>query len=320
MLSRRHLRIKVLQALYAFFQNETEDLIRGEKTLINSLEKFIELVFWQLGVLPELHFIAERRIEDNRRKHLPSDEDINPNLRFVENKLLLALSKNRSLKRAMLQYKVIWMEDEEIVRKLFNEIRNSGTYKEFMQENTSSFIEDKGFILKLYKKEICNSGTLLTFYDDRNIFWAEELDHANIIVQKLLKGIEEENHENYTIPPIFEFKPSHENEDLAFLLTLFRKSILSSEQFNELIVKKTENWDFERIAMMDVIILKMALTELVEFPSIPIKVSMNEYIELAKRFSTPKSSIFVNGILDKLMAEMMEQGMIKKAGRGLISE
>ena len=318
MLSRRHLRIKVVQALYAFFQSDNDRLDLGEKQLLLSINKLYELHLNQLSFLIAVRDFAEKRIEEAKKKHFPTEEDINPNTKFINNRIFKKLSSNRDFCKNEEAYKISWIDEEEMIRKFFTSFKDSSDYINYMNSDVDSFEEDQKFILKLIKKHLSSFEILENYYEDKSIYWADDFHTANYLALRTIQTFAEDHDEYKLLPSIYK-SSGENNEDKSFIISLFRKTILKSEKYEEMIEEKAKNWEIERIAIMDVLLLKMALAELLEFPSIPIKVTMNEYIELAKYFSTSKSGVFVNGILDKLIESLKAEDKIKKVGRGLMT-
>jgi N utilization substance protein B len=320
MLSRRHLRVKVLQALYAYFQSGNSDILLGEKQLLLSINKLHELFFWQFSFLIELTRFAEQRIEENRHKHFPTPEDLNPSLNFVQNKLLSAINDNRDFRRKEDLYKINWSQEQEMVRKFYQLLRESPDYDQYMKIENPTFTVDKKFVYSIIEKLFTDFELLESFYEEKSIYFVDDFHLVSELMLKFLKFFDKDFNEFSTFPGIYRTDNDEVNEDLVFVKDLFRKTIGHSEEYGELIAGYTSNWEQERIAVMDMLILKIALTELVEFRSIPVKVSMNEYIEISKYFSTSRSSIFINGILDKMIQDFRKEGRIVKTGRGLLDE
>jgi N utilization substance protein B len=315
MLSRRHLRIKALQSLYAFIQSHNDRLDYGEKELLRSLDKLYEIYIYQLSLLVEIVDYAKKRIEENSRKFYPTEEDLNPNTRFVDNRVIRQLTENKSYNIYVDKYKISWVDEEEMIRKLFIEVRDSKYFREYMNSPECSYEDDKEILIKIVKKIISESDSLHFYYEEKNIYWADDFYTANYLVIKTIKGFDKRQNELTPLPTLFK---NNSDEDREFLINLFRKVILRSDEYFTMIEKKVKNWESDRLAVMDILLLKMALAELLEFPSIPIKVTLNEYIELSKMFSTPKSKVFINGILDKMISELKRNNEIKKTGRGLL--
>jgi N utilization substance protein B len=318
MLYRRHLRIKALQALYAYFTGGNSDFVSGEKELLKSINQVYELFVWQLSFIIEIKRFAEYRIEENKKKFLPTEEDLNPNLKFVKNKALIYLENNRDLKRKEELFKINWGEQQEMVRKFYVEMRQSDYYKDYMNNPKSDFGEDRLFLIKLVDLHLSNFDLLRSFYEEKSIYFADSYDLVIILLIKFFDTLSKRHNEFSPLPGIYKTETAHINDDKEFLRTLYRKVIVNSEKYDEILKLRTKNWDYDRIPLMDLIILKMALVEFMELPTVPVKVTLNEYIELTKYFSTAKSKVFVNGVLDKLIRDFKKEGKITKTGRGLV--
>ena len=319
MLSRRQLRIKVLQALYAFFQSKENRIDIAEKKLLKSIEKLYELYIFQLSFILEIFEYAEKRIEEAKNKFLPTESDLNPNKKFINNKFLKQLSENKDLIKKIDALKISWSDEKNLIRKTFLKISESNKYKDYMSLSYNSYHADKEIVIKLLKKEISENEVLKNYYEDRSIYWVDDYYAVTMLIIKTIKLFQEDWDEFVPLPSIYKTSDKENNEDRKFIIELFRKTIIHSREYEQLIDKKTKNWELDRIAVMDIILIKMALAELLEFPNIPVKVTMNEYIELSKLFSTPKSKIFVNGILDKLIVDLNKKNLINKTGRGLMT-
>lgn len=315
MLNRRHLRIKVLQALYAFYQSEGEDYGKVEKEMLNSLERIFDLYLYLLLTFSELKSIAEYRMEENKKKMRPSDEELNPSTKWVDNAIIAILEEHKVIREQCEKRKVNWVGDEhrEMFRKLFMHIRDSETFDSYMNNGEKGFEEDKAFALALFKVEIANSPLIYNFFEERSIHWLDDIDLACSMVLKTIKPFTPEGPN--PIMPLFK----DPEDELDFVKQLMRKTVVNDKE-NEIIIDElTANWELDRIAKMDIILMKMAITELQIFTSIPTKVTLNEYIEISKFYSTPKSNGFINGVLDKAIERLTAEGKIKKMGRGLIN-
>ncbi|MFT7344981.1 MAG: N utilization substance protein B [Lentimonas sp.] len=314
MLNRRHLRIKVLQAMYAFVQSKEENYKRTEKELLNSIEKIHELYLYLMLTFTELKSVAERRIEENKTKRRPSEEDLNPNTKFVNNTVLSWIDSSSSLERASKDATVSWVGDDnrEMFKKMYVQIKESESYFGYMNEEETSVELEKAFLIELFKEEIANSPMIYHFFEEKSIHWLDDIDLACSMVIKTIKGFNEDFND---IMPLYKDK----DDELDFVKSLFRETIAMEEESNELIQSLTQNWELDRIAKMDVILMKMAITEMQVFSSVPTKVTLNEYIEISKFYSTPKSNLFINGILDKAIVKLNEKDKINKIGRGLIN-
>jgi len=319
MLSRRHLRVKVLQALYAFFQSGNDNLQSGEKQLVQSIEKLNEQYVYILSFLIAVFDFAARRIEEAKNKYLPTDDDLNPNLRFIHNRVYKQISANTSFQKLEEKYKINWSEETELLRRFYIHLKEDRKYLEYMSAGNDAFNSDKEIVLNILKNNASDFESLEVFFEDRNIYWASDYYIAIWLVVKYIKTLKPESGNDTPLPSIIHNLKENDNDDWDFLIRLFRKAVVKSSEYEKLIDDRAQNWELDRIAAMDKLILKMAITELIEFPSIPIKVTLNEYIELAKLFSTTKSRVFINGVLDKLIIDLQENGQIVKKGRGLIT-
>jgi N utilization substance protein B len=295
-------------------------MLLGEKQLLLSINKLHELFFWQFSFLIEVTRFAEQRLEENRHKHFPTPDDLNPSMNFVQNKLLSTINDNRDFKRKEDLYKMNWSQEQEMVRKFYQKLRETPDYEQYMKLENPTFAVDKKFIITIIEKLFTDFELLESFYEEKSIYFVDDFHLVSELMIKFLKFLDKDFNEFSKFPGIYRTDDDDVNEDLVFVKDLFRKTIMHSEEYGELIADYTSNWEQERIAVMDMLILKIALTELVEFKSIPVKVSMNEYIEISKYFSTNRSSIFVNGILDKMIQDFKKEGRIVKTGRGLLDE
>lgn len=315
MLNRRHLRIKVLQILYAFFQSEEENILKAEKELLSAVERMYDMYLFMILTLPELKRAGLNRMEEHKKKMRPSEEDLNPNMKFVQNVLVDAIEGSIELTKLSESRKVNWLgaESQEIFRKLYLSILESEVYFEHMNNDAVGLEEDMQFALQLFKSEIANSELIQYFFEEKSIYWADDLDLCCSMAMKTMK--------TWTAGKSFEVMPLYkENDDeKEFIVNLLRKTIQMNEENESLITELTQNWELDRIAKMDIILLKMGLTELQTCSSIPTKVTLNEYIEISKFYSTPKSNLFINGVLDKAIIQLTKDKKIVKVGRGLIS-
>jgi transcription antitermination protein NusB len=314
MLSRRQLRSKCLQALYAYFQSENPSMAAGEKELHFSIDKVYDLYLYQLSLLLEINEYSAKKIEEKRQKKLPTKEDLNPNFKFINNNLINKLKTNQDLLFGLNKRKINWNGEEEIIKKLFALIVDNQDFIEYMSSREGGFEEDREVLIKLYKKVISVNEDLEHVYEEKSIYWMDDYELVNSMVIKTLKSFTAESSPKHSLMELY----NDEVDDKEFVVDLFRKSIFNNKDYEKMIQEKAKNWELDRIALLDILIMKMALCEVLNFPSIPIKVSLNEYIEISKRFSTPKSKVFINGILDKLIAGLKADDKIKKTGRGLI--
>jgi transcription antitermination protein NusB len=313
MLNRRYLRIKVYQSLYAFWQSDDASAARIEKELFLSIERTFDLYVGLLMLFGEMRRLAELRIEDRMKKLLPTPEDLNPSRRFVDNPVLMILAESPKLQAEASKRRVSWVGHNEMLTKLYKELESSETYKNYMALPSTTPKQDQQAVLNMFIEHIANFEQIHDHYEAKSITWLEDLDLACTLVKRTIEEIKPDQGD-LALNDLAHI-PADEN---AFVSTLFRRAIDQGPEHEEAISAKASNWDTDRIAITDMILMKMALTEAREFTEIPVKVTLNEYIEVAKAYSTPKSKNFVNGILDKLFAEMKESGQIRKVGRGLL--
>jgi transcription antitermination protein NusB len=315
MISRRILRIKILQILYAYFQSEDNSLNKLEKELFFSIQKTYDLYHYLLLLIVEIADYANSRIEIARQKKIPSREDLNPNTKFVDNLIIDQLRSNLQLNQYLKNTHLSWVNTPELIRKLHNRIRMTPYFKEYMEDGSRNYELDKKLIIEIYTDEIINTESIFQTLEEQSIYWNDEIEFVINMIAKTLKGFQEKDGANAQLLPLFK-----NDEDKEFATSLFRNVILHRNEYDKLIESFTRNWDVERIAFIDLLILEMAINEAVVFPSIPTRVTINEYLEIAKLYSTEKSSVFINGLLDKIFKHLKEEQKIVKAGRGLIGE
>jgi transcription antitermination protein NusB len=312
MLTRRHIRVKVMQSLYAYSQSENNNLKTEEKFLLKSMDEMYDLYLLMLDLFVQIKDHAEEYLEKAQQKHLPSQEEVDPNKKFINNGVILLLKENESLQNALEARKLNnWSHDDEYVEILWSEIRRSELFENYMSTRESSFKEDKDFVVAIFKRVIAPNEKLYDYLEDKKITWIDDLPLVNTAIVKMLQKSVPGKQQALTRL----FKSS---DDKEYAVELFRKTLLNDESLAGEMEGKTPNWDKERIADLDTILIKMAICEFLKFPSIPVKVTINEYLEIAKEYSTPKSSIFINGILDKLSKEYKDEGKLNKIGRGLM--
>ena len=312
MLTRRHIRIKVMQALYQHQQTEGFDISTGEKNLRKSIDRIFELYLYELKALTDILRIAQDQVEKNRNKHLATYEDLNPNLRFVENPVLNLLAQNEAFRKELEFYHISFGDDRDLLRNIYREFQRSSEYKEYMGKQMV-FAEDHQRIVRvLYGAFITQNELLYQVYEEKSLHWADDLDAAQMMVTKTIKKYKAGN-ENLTLLPLLK-----DDSDMDFAIKLYRKVISNGKEYEEQIFAKAKNWESDRIAIVDIILMKMALAEMLSFTDIPVKVTINEYIELSKDYSTNKSATFINGIIDNLRKDLEDEGAIRKIGRGLL--
>jgi len=314
MLNRRHIRIKVMQLIYALNGDESVDLKKEERLLLKSMESMYNLYLITLSLLTEIHKKVEDHLVKSQQKHLATSEEKNPNRKFINNEVLHLLKNNIALKQKFEDYKIDnWQLDDEYVDVIFKDLFNSELYKDYMTTRVSTFKEDKEFVIDMFKTIIAPNDKLYEYLEDKNITWVDDMPVVNTAIVKLLRKVKSSSDVNFFTPKLFK-----DIEDKEFAIDLLKKTVLNLGTFSDVITAKTKNWDKDRIANIDFVLLQMAICEFQKFPSIPVKVTINEYLEVAKEYSTPKSNVFINGILDKLVKEYSDDGTLNKMGRGLM--
>lgn len=313
MISRRLIRIKIVQVLYSHISNEDVSLQATEKEYHLSVKKTYDLYHYFLFLLVKVADYANDRMDIARNKILPTREDLNPNTRLVDNPIIHMLRNSRGLTNYIAENKLSWADNPEIIKKLYQKITESEYYNKYMSERDTNFTKDKEFVTNVFTFEFEGWELLYQLLEEQSIFWNDDIE---FVLGMILKTIEnfKENRLEAKLMPIYK-----NDEDRDFGIKLLRKSVLNYSTYRELIDKYTKNWEVERIAAMDILIMVVAITEIMEFPSIPIKVTLNEYIDIARFYSTAKSNEFVNGILDKIVIDLQSENKIVKTGRGLMS-
>ena len=313
MLNRRHIRVKVMQTIYAMHQNGSDSLEKEEKFLLFSIENIQDLYLVMLSSLIEIAKKELVFLEKSAEKHLATSEERNPNKKFVNNAIFKMLAENNSLSIALEDRKINnWSLNDDYILLLLAAIKESSLYKKYMSTKTTSFLEDKEFVLAVFTDVIATNDKLYDYLEDNKLTWVDDIPLVNTQIIKQLGALKSAN-DSFKVPKLYK-----DTEDKEFVSNLFRKTVLNEVDLAKEYLDKTPNWDTERIAEIDTIILKMAICEFLKFPSIPLKVTINEYLEVAKEYSTPKSSIFINGILDNLVKEFQANNKIQKTGRGLM--
>lgn len=312
-LHRRHLRLKTLHALYANHQNDNGQTT-GLKNLKSSVDKVYEMYILLLRLLADLKVLAEERSEQQKSDNKTLANAVLPEDIFAKNQVLVILDENPELAAKVAAYKIDWFKnDPEIVDKIYRTFARTEAFKSYIQEKDKSLKTDLKLVVKIFKQYVVNNEGLQKIIEEKSIYWIDDLDLVAVNVLKTLDHLKSEGEQLILVPLYKDF-----DEDSVFLRKLFLTACDRYDEFEQLIESYAKNWDIERIALMDRLIMVMAIAELMSFPDIPVKVSLNEYIDLAKEYSTNKSKNFVNGILDKVITKLKEDGEIKKTGRGLL--
>ena len=313
MINRRHIRLKVMQSLYAYFTSKEKDLVQADKQMLKQIQSIIQLYGLLLSLLPTLANFSKLFLDEQKNKYFPTESDKYPNEKFANNQIIALILGDEKLVKQLEKVSGLWdNNDHDVIRKLFIKIWKSDLYKQYITEKDTNFSADQTFILSLLNDFVFEHDLIHHILEEQSIFWLDDLPFVANIVFSQIKSVDQKGF----VPVINEvFK---NKEDKKFAKQLFKETILNHKEFESIIVEKAKNWDLERIAMMDQILIKMALCELMYFDEIPVKVSLNEYIEVSKYYSTNKSKEFINGILDKVIIEYKKSGKIKKVGRGLL--
>lgn len=304
-----------MQVLYAYYTSEDKSLNNAEKELFFCIRKTYDLYHYLLALVIEITDFAEQRIEIKRNKHQPTYEDLHPNTKFISNQVIQQLRENRSLHTYIEQQKLTWVNYPELIKELYLFLIESDFYKAYMADKNRSFFDDRKFIEKVFTNIILLAENLYEALEEMSIYWNDDVEFTVSMISKTLKKFNPHSGSDQKLLPMFK-----DQDDREFAKDLLRKSIINHDELRELIKEHSRNWDLDRIAFMDILIMQLAATEFIYFPTIPTKVSLNEYIELSKYYSTEKSRNFINGILDKTLKDLKKSGKINKAGRGLIGE
>lgn len=307
MINRVLIRLKIIQIVYAYYQNGSKNLDSAEKELFFSLSKAYDLYNYLLMLMVALTNYAQKRVDAGKAKLAPTSEDLSPNMKFIENKFVAQLEVNKQLLEFISNQKKTWDNDQEFVKELYDKITASDLYKEYMASSDSSYEADRELWRKLYKSFVFNNDSLDQVLEDQSLYWNDDKEIVDTFVLKTIKRFEESKGASQPLLP--EFK---DDEDQEFARRLFRRTILNGDYYRHLISDNTRNWDLDRVAFMDVVIMQCALAEILSFPNIPISVSLNEYVEIAKLYSTAKSGSFINGTLDGIVNQLKKEGKLTK--------
>ena len=309
MISRRHIRLKVMQSLYAFYSKKDISISKSENEMLRQIQDISNLKLAVLSLFLFLFRHADSFFEDNKNKFLPKDEDLNPNKKFIDNFFYDFFLSNKTLMAKLEKFSVFWNDnDHDIIRKIFKDIVQSKLYSDYLNNDEKSYENDIKFFNNILNEIILNNEILHHILEEKSIYWIDDLPFVATIIMgdfkikkiKLLKSV---------------FKNS---SDKDFAIDLYRGAIKYDKEYEKVIIDKAQNWDIERIAIMDQIMIKMAFCEILNMPELPVKVSLNEYIEISKYYSTNKSKMFINGLIDSAVKDFTVKKMIKKSGRGLM--
>ncbi len=301
--------------LYAFNRRDDHDLAKAEKELMFSIGKTYDLYLYLILLVIEIADIAADKIEQALLKKIPSPEDLNPNRRFADNALISQLRNNNAFKKGISESRLTWSNYPHIPRLLYNSMITWEPYIQYMNSEEKGYLTDRKFVISIIKDFFAASEDLLNCLEEQSIYWNDDMEYVLVMLEKTLSKFKADSGENAHLMKLFK-----NDDDEDFVKLLFRKTIVNAAKTSELIDRNTTNWEVERIALMDILVMQLAVNEIIEFPEIPVKVTLNEYIEIAKYYCTSKSSTFVNGILDNIVKEIREKGLFTKTGKGLIGE
>ncbi len=307
MINRVLLRIKIIQILYSFYKGDGQSATLAERELFHSIEKTYELYFHLLQFSVEITHYAAIKIDSRKNKLRPTEEDLNPNTRFVDNRFVAQLEKNRCLQDFLNEHKTSWMNNQDAIKNIYELVIASDVYKEYMEAETSDYAADKDIWRKIYKKIILQNEEFSDSIEDQSIYWTDDLEIVISFIIKTIKRFDAENDVNQELLPMFK-----DDEDAEFASRLIKNTLENETIYRRMIDQHTQNWELDRIAFMDIIIMQAALAEILTFPTIPVSVTLNEYIEISKSFSTDKSATFINGVLDNIVKELKADNKLIK--------
>ncbi|MDR2971244.1 MAG: transcription antitermination protein NusB [Bacteroidales bacterium] len=313
MVTRRYLRAKVFQAIYASEKNPKENFHVSEKKLDQVIKNCQELSVYFIALLTEMVRYRTMRLEVIKEKINPSQEDLNPNTKFIDNKVIKQIEENIILSQFCKNHKIDWSNRYDFVAQIYFEIANSDFFTTYTESPISCYSEDKKFVLNILSKGFAESKLLHWFLEEKNIHWFDDYNDALLSAYKYIEKYKENLSKQIPLIPLFK-----SDEDLTFYKDLFRKTLLYNDEYQKRINDKLQHWESERVIESDTILIKMAICELDQFPTIPVKVTINEYLELAKLYSSRKSCVFINGILDRIVIDLKNEGVLNKMGMGLV--
>lgn len=308
MINRVLIRLKVIQVIYAYYQNGGKNVEAAEKELFYSLSKAYDLYRYLLLLMVEVTRFADRRIDNRRNKLRPTAEDLNPNTRFIDNAFMAQLAANTQLEEFAGNQKRTWDDEGDFVRNLFEKIEATEIYQEYMAKDTLTYEDDREVWRKLYRAVIMQNDEIDEILEEQSLYWNDDKTIVDTFVLKTIKRFDPENGAEQELLPEF-----RDEEDKQFASRLLRSAINNAEAYRKLMENNAKNWDMERFAFMDILIMQVALAEIMCFPGIPVSVSLNEYVEVAKMYSTPKSGSFINGMLDSIVNQLKKENKLNKA-------
>ncbi|MDR1813978.1 MAG: transcription antitermination factor NusB [Tannerella sp.] len=307
MINRILIRIKVLQVIYAFYQKGDSDLKVAENELMMSLRRTYDLYFYFLLLIVDITRAYERMIDARRHKYRPTEAELHPDLRLLNNRLAKQISTNQAFLKYTREHGISWSNDAEFIKKTLERILESDVYNDYITGKDDNYETDKTFWRAVFKRIISDNDAIDDYLEEKCIYWNEDIDVVESFVIKTIKRFNEDSDDWQDLIPMF-----NNQDDYDYVIKLFRQTLLHGEEFRQRIDNHAKNWESERLALMDIVIMQVAMAELLNFPTIPVSVTLNEYIDAAKYYSTPKSSVFINGVLDAIVAELRDEKLIFK--------
>ena len=317
MLSRHFLRSKVLQAIYAG-RYEEDDPITVSKAFEYHIAKLNELGVLQVALLPRFVEVGVEMLEEGKKKFRPTAEDRNPSMKMADNEFVRCMTDNFELKKHLEKWGGCWETHEDLIKEAFVDFRKTNDYRQYVEDQERTFVQDKDFAILLFRY-LMNREALRAVVAERSLLWEDDFDQIAQYNFMMLKTLGEDNFdEAMRWPVMYDKRVEKDEADMDFARQLLRNTIATREESEELTKNHLQGWEFDRVSKMDILLINMAVAEFTSCPSIPEKVTVDEYIELSKEFSSERSKLFINGILDKLVAELRSKGRIQKSGRGLL--
>lgn len=293
--------------MYSYYQNGNNDLKVAENELLFSLKKSYDLYHYFLLLIVDVTNLQRRILDARKNKYMPTEAELNPNTRLVDNRFTAQIAENEALRKYVAEQGLSWDNDGDFIKMALDMILSSEQYGEYLNNENDSYETDKEFWRIVFKKLICGNEAIDDYLQDKSIYWNDDISIVETFTLKTIKQFEKAAGSKQKLLPMFK-----DLEDQSFAIKLFRQSLMKGSEFRERINKHMKNWETERIANMDLIIMQVALAEIMTFPTIPINVTLNEYIDTAKYYSTPKSGTFINGILDSVVNELKKEKLLLK--------
>ena len=319
MLNRRILRIKAFKVLYSSVLCGNTSLAQAESQLDQSCEAVRDLYIYMLGIVSPLTRIARERIEAAKAKYNPTEEERNPNMKFAENRLAALLDGDDDFQKVFNKKKFSWAQYDLLLKKVMNSVVTKDYYKEYMASDEVSLDADCRLFTRIFEEEFVDSVELEQILEEKSIYWNDDLAYALTWCCKTFRSLAKG--ESWSLIPLYQsemLKGDGVESDKYFVRKLLQASFAGYEKYSAMVAEAVSGWEKERLFSTDVVLIVMGLAEVVTFPTIPVKVSINEYVEISKFYGTPKSRAFVNGLLDRLVQTLVNEGVVVKEGKGLM--